>query len=707
MKLAEYQGVELTQGIQRRTQVTIASNAKAFKLLINDLYPDKIKAPIRELATNALDAHIEAGNLDTPFVVTLPTADNLYFGIRDYGTGMSQEKIESLYSILCESDKDQSNDVTGCLGIGSKSPFAYINSFYVTSYYEGRKYMNVVTAVGGMPEIQFFGDTETDEPNGMDIGFTVQEKDVLEFHDKARRIFKYFKNKPKIEGPEIVFEEQIYAIKTDKWGVTGGQSMAVMGGIAYPIDSSFFHEETDVHPNAPSQYQSRANYKKLLSLGLELNFPLGDLEMMPNREGLQYTDFTVNAIKALLNEVKAEIVGQVSEKFSSCKNLWEARRTYRAIISEFGQMRDMVKAAGAVYNGIELSGTVELTDKLGVRLPELQGVEIKNFTAHLSKHVWRCSVNDKVVDIKVPIEENEVVFLEKDIVIGAIVGARNMAIATQKSGATVVLVSFQDDAAKKAFLDVVGIDESYIVKASSLPKTVRTKTGVIKEKVFKLKRNMYGYRYASTFWESADIDIDDGGIYVEINRYQTKIEGQGLQPARDLNQLLDKFTNMGITVPTIIGIKSCVVKKFAEYEDADWLEVKTALLGLLAKHVKDNNLAQVASDVRTYKQFNKKEKYTELTRRGTIQVKENSDFDLFLQKVKSLHTIYLNESGKLGELLDAARVLGYNFVAADPADLNVEANVLEAKYPVLKLVDNYPSKEETDIVLTYINKENE
>ena len=134
------------KGIASTNQFSIQTSSKMFHILSNSLYSDKVMAVIRELSTNALDAHISAGNKN-PFKVTLPTSANPLFMVRDYGTGLSQADMESLYTTYGASNKNNSNDFVGCLGLGSKSPFAYSKSFTTTSYFNGKKY-TYVAAIG-------------------------------------------------------------------------------------------------------------------------------------------------------------------------------------------------------------------------------------------------------------------------------------------------------------------------------------------------------------------------------------------------------------------------------------------------------------------------------------------------------------------------------------------------------------------------------
>ena len=110
--------------VDNNPQFTITASGRAFKILSDGLYSDKIRAIIRELACNARDSHVAAGNT-APWDMHLPTYDENWFSIEDFGTGMSHEDVINVYSRYFASTKTASNDFVGQLGLGSKSPFSY------------------------------------------------------------------------------------------------------------------------------------------------------------------------------------------------------------------------------------------------------------------------------------------------------------------------------------------------------------------------------------------------------------------------------------------------------------------------------------------------------------------------------------------------------------------------------------------------------
>lgn len=153
-----------------------------FHLITDNIYKNPIKAIIRELSCNAWDSHTEAKS-EKPFHVHLPTQLDNEFFIRDYGTGLTPEQIRSVYTVLFRSTKTKTNDFTGCFGIGSKSPFALVDQFYVESFIGGKKWSYMVFKdESGLPSFIQVSEDDTEEDDGLKVGFAI---------DKDLHLWKY------------------------------------------------------------------------------------------------------------------------------------------------------------------------------------------------------------------------------------------------------------------------------------------------------------------------------------------------------------------------------------------------------------------------------------------------------------------------------------------------------------------------------------
>ena len=122
-------------------QMGLNVNSLTFKTLIDGIYNNKLGAVIREISSNARDAHIKSENTN-PFEIILDTNNsNLVtkMTIKDYGNGLTKEEMIKYLCTLNSSSKRDSNDFIGFLGIGSKSPFSLVNNYNFTSYKDNNK----------------------------------------------------------------------------------------------------------------------------------------------------------------------------------------------------------------------------------------------------------------------------------------------------------------------------------------------------------------------------------------------------------------------------------------------------------------------------------------------------------------------------------------------------------------------------------------
>ena len=167
------------------SQYTIEATAKAFSILSDGLYSNKVRAVIRELSTNALDAQTDNGNPGEPFNVHLPNDMEPFFSIRDFGTGLSHEDCMSLYTTYFRSNRTESNNSVGCMGLGSKSPFAYNDSFSVESFYNGtHKVYSAYKNEKEDPVFALLSSQETQESNGLRVSFLLTQMITLSLKKK-------------------------------------------------------------------------------------------------------------------------------------------------------------------------------------------------------------------------------------------------------------------------------------------------------------------------------------------------------------------------------------------------------------------------------------------------------------------------------------------------------------------------------------------
>ncbi|MNR71546.1 hypothetical protein D3C71_21770 [compost metagenome] len=297
----------------------IANNAHMFNILSSGLYSDKVAAVLREVGCNAMDAHIAGGEPDKPFQVKMPTALDRSFYIKDWGPGLDDDEIKSIYTIYGVSTKQQCEDQTGGFGLGSKSPFAYTlfdaenpDGFTIVSAKNGVKRVYVAHLNDeGAPAVTELGvhPADADWPHGVMVTFPVQNRDIPEFLAKAQEIFQWFRVKPEILGLDRPLQEPKFRLEGSffKLGRDRGSSedetlppAVVMANVRYPIEKGRLQ---DVTPTMEALLQS----------GIHLFMTNGEVLMTPSRESLQYNDKTRRAIVQRLKEAANEVAMRVRD----------------------------------------------------------------------------------------------------------------------------------------------------------------------------------------------------------------------------------------------------------------------------------------------------------------------------------------------------------------------------------------------------------
>ena len=297
----------------------IRNSAKAFSILSSGLYANKIRAIIRELSCNAVDSHVAAGAADVPFSVHLPNYLEPWFSVRDFGVGLSHQQVINIYTTYFESTKTASNEFIGALGLGSKSPFSYTENFTVTAVQNGRQ--GIYTAFineQGVPSIALMTESETTEPNGVEVKFSVNDRsDFEKFRAEAGSVYAWFKLQPTITGASVILQPMEYERRDLIPGVHQSKnsgynctSYAVMGNIAYPIDM-------------PNSQANLGNLASLLACGLVMEFGIGELDFQASREGLSYIPQTIEAIRQKLDSVNNQLYGLLEKEADAISNTWE------------------------------------------------------------------------------------------------------------------------------------------------------------------------------------------------------------------------------------------------------------------------------------------------------------------------------------------------------------------------------------------------
>ena len=370
----------VTSGSTKGWDCGIAQNEVAFDAWSSKLYTRKERAIVRELSCNAWDAHVMAG-ATRPFEIHLPTTHEPYFEITDFGTGMTPDEMENLFTLYFGSNKRGSNKTIGALGLGSKSPYCYKGNggiYTVISRKDGKTYMYTATKVNGMPHMSQLGETmdTPDVPNGITIKFAVEPKDNWTWENEAKVALEFFSPAPKINISGFTPTTFSYEFRSEKWGLRkeahtafGYQTRAIMGNVQYAVG--------DIN-NSLVKY---AYQKKILSMPIDMFFPLGTLDFSLNREALEFTEKTIAALLGTADYIFDDFLKQVKDQINTCQHAWEAHLLIYSIINR--------TSSQSVHGGATMGGLINEALNAGKLWGRYKNFELNEATVKVNELAYK------------------------------------------------------------------------------------------------------------------------------------------------------------------------------------------------------------------------------------------------------------------------------------------------------------------------------
>jgi len=318
---------KITTNLTNKKKFSIAESPKAYEILSKLLYKNPVRAVIRELSCNAIDANVD-GNSTTPFKIHLPSEVYPEFYVEDSGIGMTEEEVNTIYKTYFASSKNGSNTTIGGLGLGSKSPFSLVSLFNIRTTKQGIT-SNYVAFKDeeGIPSCSKVNEYEAKEGEcGTRISFSIENKLIDSFANEAFIVICSLKELPTIvNGKEKMisrqfnsstkkfetFHKEIYSVLTQehitpehsnlisKWYGSSGETFVNMGGVVYPVDFSFlFDTENFLRRNTFDKefLKSFINQWKGKNSIIMLQADIGSLNIQPSREELSYDSKTIELI---------------------------------------------------------------------------------------------------------------------------------------------------------------------------------------------------------------------------------------------------------------------------------------------------------------------------------------------------------------------------------------------------------------------------
>lgn len=299
--------------------------------VLTDLYSDRQLAVLREYATNAADAHVEAG-VERPIEVSLPTPLKPVLSIRDYGPGLDERDLERIYTKYGASTKRDADIAAGMLGLGCKSALTYGDQFSVITRKNGMKITSSITRnEKGSGELTMVG-REPTTGTGVTILVPVDPDDCQKFQQKADNLFRYWPSGSVLvngEPPAHLTEaedvqqltDELYMQDSDEYG--GPQLLVVQGGVVYPTSTSLLSY------GMAGQRRNSA----VLPRGKQLVrfVPIGTVDFVPSREELADTPRTQQLRELVEQEYQQHLVSSFQARLDA------APMTELSVIAEEAQ----------------------------------------------------------------------------------------------------------------------------------------------------------------------------------------------------------------------------------------------------------------------------------------------------------------------------------------------------------------------------------
>jgi hypothetical protein len=278
------------------------------------IYSNKIKAVVREYLCNAIDEHNKFDVKETVQTGLRLENNEHTFYVRDFAKGLSEEDVRNIFGMYFRSTKSKSNDSIGGFGVGSKAGHCYNDTFFVTSYFNGKctTYTCVLGAGdSGVPvgHIYKIDECDTNE-TGLEVSVPIFSADYSDF---KREIQDFIHLSPaKIEatiGNLIIspvetiksFERNGFKFRLLNYGGSSSymETIFQMGGVTY----------------GSSVKDKNFNIKRNHTLVIDI--PIGMMSIPISRENFENTTankLALDKIDKTIEELNEEDLAQFKSK---------------------------------------------------------------------------------------------------------------------------------------------------------------------------------------------------------------------------------------------------------------------------------------------------------------------------------------------------------------------------------------------------------
>jgi hypothetical protein len=331
--LTDTKNIYVTNQELKSTDVEIGNVDLILSYMRKESYKHHLRTAIQEYLSNALDAHREAGQKNKKVIVKAPTHQDPTLSIKDFGVGMSPERIEKIWSKVGNSSKRDNNKSKGGFGAGSKTLWAYTDVFLINTIVDGLKYeyeATVARKIGGEIILKK-QPTPTKEPNGTEIKTQIHPNDVFKAQEAIKR-FCFFceeSEMPTVSGIDDVPTvhqlqkmtigvpndemQSAYFLKIDDvpHSMLGTNShdkiMFVLDGIPYVVEKEYINTFNRVLSKIKGQ--------------LIVKFKTGIIKPQLSREAIMVCEENTKAVQSVCQLVEKKLTQEIDFMLKDSTNI--------------------------------------------------------------------------------------------------------------------------------------------------------------------------------------------------------------------------------------------------------------------------------------------------------------------------------------------------------------------------------------------------
>ncbi len=386
---------------------SIGNIGLVFEILRNRLYKNPILAITREYSCNARDAHREINKADIPIQITFPNAFDPHYRIRDFGPGISPDRMENVFIKYAASTKREDMTQQGCYGIGAKSAFSYTDTFSIISIVDSTK--RIYTAYIDESQVGRMALTleePTTEPTGTTIVIPVDQKDFSEFINCTLDATEYWEVRPILLGvnPAPSYKDfkslasgtNWSLIKNTSYNAYRTHSYAIVDGIAYEIEISNFTSLSNTH-------------RQILNYSFLLYFNIGEISLAASRDSIYYDAATQQRILERTDLIIKELNECLKAKIEFCDSYREASLLMQEFNTNFSGLKE--KLSFNTWRNQELYSSINVRD-IG------EYAKLNTYYRHNRKRTKDYNKTTLYIDYKYKIFHNDKTqeYLSKDLI---------------------------------------------------------------------------------------------------------------------------------------------------------------------------------------------------------------------------------------------------------------------------------------------------